>query len=315
MTDRIDFAKLSGSGNDFICISNMDGRFDALLASPARAGRFARTLCRRGVWIGADGVIFASPPEIEGVADISARFLESDGSEAELCGNGTACFVRWVIESGLAPRREIRILTPAGVVLGRDVSQVLPVAAGQTVAPVSDNYFRVCIPLPENIQTDIPLTVAGQDLTCDFAHVGVPHAVVYVPDLAAVDIARLGKAIRFHDRFAPRGVNANFVQVLGEGVLAVRTWEFGVEGETLACGTGSAAAALLSARRFNWPRRLTANDEPIRVRASSGDWLRIFVGVQDDGLYTDLCLDTVVRPVFTGVLSDELTREATAEGA
>jgi diaminopimelate epimerase len=311
MTDRIEFAKLSGSGNDFVCISNMDGRFDALLDSPRRVGHFARTLCRRSLWIGADGVIFASRPEIEGAADLTARFFEADGSEVELCGNGTACFARWAIESGLAPRREIRILTPAGVVRGRDVSQIAPSPAGQA-APANDNYFRVCIPLPENVQTDLSITVNNQPVKCDFAVVGVPHAVVYVDDLAAVDIQTLGKGIRFHERFAPRGVNANFVQVLGEGELALRTWEFGVEGETLACGTGSAAAAVLAARRFGWPRRLTSNTEPIYVRASSGDRLRIFVGIQDDGLFTDLCLDTVVRPVFSGVLSDLLAQEATA---
>lgn len=311
MTDRIEFAKLSGSGNDFICISNMDGRYDGLLSSPAAGGHFARTLCRHGVWIGADGVIFVCPPEIEEKADFSARFFEADGSEAELCGNGTACFVRWVIESGLAKAPEIRILTPAGVVLGRQAEEHYAVPGGeQNHSAVSNNYYRVCIPFPHHIQTDVTITVNGRPVRCDFAVVGVPHAVVYVDDVSEVDIQTLGKGIRVHERFAPRGVNANFVQVLGEGQLRLRTWEFGVEGETLACGTGSAAAAVLAARRFGWPRRLTSNQDPIFVQASSGDRLRVFVGIDDDGQFTDLCLDTVVRPVFTGVLSDLLAAEA-----
>jgi diaminopimelate epimerase len=311
MTDRIEFTKLSGSGNDFICINNMDGRYDRLLASPGAGGHFARTLCRRGLGIGADGVIFASPPEIEEKADFSAKFFETDGSEAELCGNGTACFVRWVIDSRLIQAREIRILTPAGVVLGNDVRDNSGAASGEpNGSAVSDNYYRVCIPFPYDIQTDVSITVHGQPVRCDFAVVGVPHAVVYVDDVNEVDMQSLGKGIRFHERFAPRGVNANFVQVLGEGQLRVRTWEFGVEGETLACGTGSAAAAVLAARRFGWPRRLTTNQDPVFVQATSGDRLRVFVGIDEAGQFTDLCLDTVVRPVFSGALSDLLAAEA-----
>ena len=95
MIDAIEFVKLSGSGNDFICLDNRDGRFDEILEAPDRVGHLARSLCSRGMGIGADGVIFACEPEIEGVSDIAARFFEADGSEAELCGNGTGCFLHW----------------------------------------------------------------------------------------------------------------------------------------------------------------------------------------------------------------------------
>jgi len=147
MTDKIEFSKLSGSGNDFICIDNRDGRLDGIIGVPARASAFARALCRRGLGVGADGLIFACESEIEELSDVQARFFEPDGSEAELCGNGTACFVHWLTSTGRLPQREIKILTPAGVVLGRDAD---------------GKYVRVCIPLPQQIQLGLTLTTGGQ---------------------------------------------------------------------------------------------------------------------------------------------------------
>lgn len=277
------FVKLSGSGNDFICINNLDGRFSELLSSPQRVARFAEVFCRRGTGIGADGLIFACPNEVGDHADIAARFLEPDGSETELCGNGVGCFAYWVVADGLLPDREIRILTSAGVVRAtrRDAG-----------------YVRVCIPLPEQIQRDFSLEVAGTHWTCDFAVAGVPHLIVYVDGLDDLDVGRLGPAFRYHPRFAPRGANANFVEVLGEGEIAVRTYEFGVEAETLACGTGSAAAAILTAVRFGWPDEYTSGERPVRIRARSGDILRVYFTLDDDGVVTDLCLETAVRLIY-----------------
>ena len=113
MTDTLEFAKLSGSGNDFICIDNRDGRFDEVLSNPQRIGQFARTICNRWLGVGADGVIFACVPEIEGVSDAEARFFEADGSEAKLCGNGIACFAHWVVGNNWVSGQEVKILTPA----------------------------------------------------------------------------------------------------------------------------------------------------------------------------------------------------------
>ena len=256
MVPTIDFAKLSGSGNDFICMDNRDGRYDRTLESPASIGHLARSLCHRGTGIGADGAIFAVVPEIEGVADMAARFFEADGSETELCGNGTACFVHWVIAAGFVPDGEIRILTPAGVVLGQNAD-----------AP----YVRICIPTPENIQTDVQVEVDGRTWACDCVSVGVPHAITYVEDLEELDATHWGRLIRRHERFAPKGTNANFVQVLGAGEIVIRTFEYGVEAETLACGTGSAASAILTARRLGWGKPFTTGDKPVLVHALSCD--------------------------------------------
>ncbi len=295
---QIEFAKLSGSGNDFICINNQHGQFDFLLTAPARVGQFAKVLCHRGMGIGADGVIFACQPEIEGVADIAARHFEPDGSEAELCGNGTACFAHWSQANHWTSNHEVKILASAGVVRGRN----LP-----------DGYTRVCLPFPEDIQMDLELSVKGRPWTYDFVITGVPHAVTYVDGLDRLDIAHWGPGFRYHEKFQPRGVNANFVQVLGEGELALRTWEFGVEGETLACGTGSASAAILAARRFKWPRKFTNGEEPTVIHARSGDTLRVYVTATDAGQITDLCLDTRVRFLYTGLIHPDLLAAALKE--
>ena len=295
MTEPIEFAKLSGSGNDFICIDNRNGRHERLLADRTRIAAFARALCHRGRGIGADGLILACRPEIEEVAAIAARFFEADGSEAELCGNGTACFVRWVGANRWGGPGETKILTSAGIVRGLECD---------------DGYVRVCIPLPEKLQTDLELTAGERTWTCDFAVTGVPHLVIYVPDVEEVDLARWGPAFRFHERFRPRGVNANFVQVLGEGRLAVRTWEFGVEGETLACGTGSAAAAILASRRFGWPAPYRSSRQPILIRARSGQTLKVYLTEQPDGAISDLCLETIVLFLYSGQVHPSLLTDA-----
>ena len=295
MTDSIEFVKLSGSGNDFICIDSRDGRYDEILAAPGRVGHFARSLCSRGMGVGADGVVFACQPDIEGVADVAARFFEADGSEAELCGNGTACFIHWVIRAGWVDGPEAKILTSAGVVRGAN----------------SDGpYVRVCIPDPEDLQFDLELEVLDAPWECDFAVVGVPHLVTYVDDVSELEVAHWGPALRHHERFQPRGVNVNFVHVIGEGELALRTWEFGVEGETLACGTGSAAAAILAARRFGWPAPELAGGHPILIQAHSRDVLRIYFNLHDDGTAGDVCLETVVRFLCRGKVHPDLTAAA-----
>jgi len=295
MTERIGFDKLSGSGNDFICIDGRDGRLDAVTSSPERLARFARALCHRGLGVGADGVILAAKPNDPQEADLGARFLEPDGSEAELCGNGSACITRWAVDNGWVKGREVRLQTPSGVARGR---------------ATRDGYVRVCIPEPHDLATDIEVVAEGVSWRMDFAITGVPHAVVYVDDVSKVDVARWGRAIRHHERFAPRGVNVNFTQVLGVGELAVRTFEFGVEAETLACGTGSSTAALMAALRFGWPTDYTCQGEPVRVHVHSGDVLKAFFLIEEDGTVSKACLETVVRCLYTGSLHPELAERA-----
>jgi len=298
MIDSMQFAKLSGSGNDFVCIDNRDGRFDGLIACPQRIGLFARTLLQRRLGVGADGLLFAEtcPPGTE--ADICVRFFEPDGSEAELCGNGTACFAAWAIANGWVANSEVAIYTPSGVVWGKEIGE---------------GYVRACIPLPQDVQPGVTFELDGRAWSGDFAVTGVPHLVVYVDDVEAVDMASLGPAIRSHPRFGERGVNVNFTQVLGEGRLAVRTFEFGVEDETLACGTGSSTAAAMAALRFGWPEAYLNDTEPVRVRVRSGDELRVWLGREADGRFSTFCLETIVRFMFQGTVSPCLAAQALGE--
>jgi diaminopimelate epimerase len=299
MVRSIRFSKLSGSGNDFVCIDNRDGSLDDLLAQPRRIGHFARALCRRGLGIGADGVVFACAPEIEGVADVAARFLEPDGSEASLCGNGTACFIRWLDTEHITPGGEVRILSPAGIVRGQDLQ---------------DGFVRVCLPLPEDMQTDLKLQVDSAIVSCDYVVTGIEHVVTFVDNIDCADVSRLGAAIRNHPYFPqPRGVNVNFAQVLAEGRIAIRTYEYGVEAETLACGTGSAAAAILATRRFGWPREYTTGQKAVEVQSPGGDILRVYFVVEDDGSVRDPCLETRVRCTYTGSLCPDLASLALGE--
>ncbi|NQT54412.1 diaminopimelate epimerase [bacterium] len=297
MSAPVPFAKLSGAGNDHVCLDNRDGRFDAMLASPARVGRFARTLCHRGTGIGADGIIFAVACDDRLRGDVGVQFYEPDGAPAELCGNGAACFARWALDNGWADREVVRIATPAGKVRGRRAD---------------GDYIRVCIPVPRDVETDVSVAAAGTECSCDVAVTGVPHAVVYVDDIDQVDMIHQAPAIRYHERFQPRGMNVNYTQVLGEGHLAVRTYEFGVEAETLACGTGSATAAYLAALRFGWPQEYHDMSRPVLVDVRSGDTLRVYFHLDEHRCPGHVCLETVVRFICTGVLHPQLVARAMA---
>ncbi len=293
----VDFSKLSGSGNDFICIDGRDGRFDRIISSPQAVATFAKTLCKRGHGVGADGIVIATLDDIDQIADIAARFFEADGTETFLCGNGTACFVKWAVLNGFLSAEEARVLTPAGVVL----AQVL-----------EDGYVRVCIPHPQEIQKDIDLPVNSGTLKCDFVIVGIGHTVTYVDDIDVVDVATLGPQIRNHPHFPqPRGVNANFVQIINEGEIAMRTFEYGVEAETLACGTGSAACAMLSTLRFGWGNNHFNGDNPVIVHSRGGDVLRVHFTIDDDGQVKDPCLETLVRCAYTASICPDLAALAT----
>lgn len=273
-------------------MDNRDGRFDEILVSQESLAHFTRTLCRRGLGVGADGIVFAVEPEIEGVADIAAKFLEMDGTESTLCGNGTACFVRWTVGQGIVADGDVRVLTGAGVVLGKNLD---------------DGYTRVCIPLPEEKRTDLKIQVDGDVIDCDYIVTGCEHLVVYVDDIENAPVTRLGRLLRHHECFAqPRGVNVNFVQHIAKGELAIRTYEYGVEAETLACGTGSSSAAILAARKFNWPAEYTSNDKPVHLQTRSGDVLRVYVGVDENDTVTDLCLETMVRCSYSATLCPDL---------
>jgi diaminopimelate epimerase len=291
----IRFAKFNSAGNDFVCIDNTSGFLDELAGTEPFAA-FVRAICRRGLAVGADGVILACQIGSGDGVDVVARFLEPDGSEARLCGNGTACFTYWVISSGLLKGPEVKILTAAGTAQGK-------------MADEDPQRIRVCVPDPSDLQMDIAIRTNSQEWLLDYVNTGVPHAIAYVNNLDELDVAHLGHDIRWHPQFAPRGVNANFVQTLDVGRIAVRTYEFGVEAETLACGTGSAAAAILTALRQQWPTEFLTGERSVEVLTRSGDTLQVWFVCKDGSNVTDVCLETRVRPVYDGTLRDEFIND------
>lgn len=216
--DGIAFSKLSGSGNDFILIDNRDGRLSAdVLPGTARA------LCRRKFSVGADGLIAL---EASRAADFRWRFFNADGSTAEMCGNGARCAARFAVERGIAGGR-LSFETLAGIIR----AEVWGVRVKVELAP------------PGDLQPDREVPLDPKPVRASYINTGVPHAVVCVEDLEAVDVEGLGRRIRFHPLFQPAGTNVDFIRRVGANRIAMRTYERGVEGETLACGTGAAAAA------------------------------------------------------------------------
>ena len=244
---RIHFYKMTGAGNDFILIDNREGIVDA-----DHCRDLVRNACRRRLSVGADGMIMIeNDPEV----DFKWRFFNLDASEAEMCGNAARCAARFAYLTGIVDKPRMAFRTLAGVIK----------------AELLGNRVKAQMTSPHSLQLDITLETNGGSLNLDFINTGVPHAVCFVADdneLEAVNIQHLGNSIRFHPHFQPAGTNVNFVCVNDTQHLAVRTYERGVEGETLACGTGAVASALIGASR-KFVR------SPVHARTRSGESLTI----------------------------------------
>jgi diaminopimelate epimerase len=265
---NIPFWKMHGAGNDFILVDDRDRTFpiadtDWIAAISAR---------RRGV--GAEGVILIQPSDN---ADFRMRFFNPDGSEVEMCGNGARCVARLAHDIGAAPR-QMRIETVAGTLTAE--------ALGENV--------KLGMTPPKDWRMDRVLDVGGERVRYGFVNSGVPHAVVEVAELDACKVYPFGAAIRYHEAFAPAGTNANFISITGPSELRIRTYERGVEGETLACGTGMVAAALIAARMG----RVTP---PVTVRPGSGDVLTVDFTLTDEDA-RDVTLLGPAAHVFKGTL-------------
>ncbi len=242
MKKGISFSKLNGSGNDFLLVDNRNG-----VMKGVDLPGFARKVCDRTRSIGADGMIFL---ERSRRADFRWMFYNADGSVAEMCGNGGRCAARYAAERGLAGR-----------------SMVFETLAGLIRADVSGRRVKLQMTSPRGLATDRTLTLHGRKIRYSFLDTGVPHVVLFVSGIAKVDLAGLGRGIRMHRAFAPRGTNVNFAQVRN-GVVTIRTYERGVEAETLACGTGAVACAILSAVRG-------LARPPVAVRTRGGETLLV----------------------------------------
>ena len=228
------FSKMHGLGNDFIVFSGMSDDPDRDYSA------LARSLCDRRLGIGADGMIVAVTST---TAAIRMRFYNGDGSEASMCGNGIRCFAKYVYEQGIVPQTSFAIETPAGIM--RPELNL----AGEKVESVKVNMGqpgleRSRIPMvgPAGQVINEPLTVGDHTFNVTSLLMGVPHTMIFTEDLDQVDLLNLGPQLENHPSF-PKRTNVNWVQVINDHEIKVRTWERGA-GSTLACGTGSCAAVV-----------------------------------------------------------------------
>ncbi len=273
--DTVSFFKMSGSGNDFIVIDNRqpcvpeDGLLD-----------FVHQVCRRRISVGADGLILI---ETSTRADFKWRFFNSDGSSADLCGNGARCAARFALLNHIAESR-----------------MSFETEAGMIHAEVNHDRVKISLPEPKDLRMDIALEVAGKSLGVSSLNTGVPHAVVVCEAIDELDAVGLGQLIRRHPVFAPAGTNVNFIRLLPDDRIAIRTYERGVEDETLACGTGSVASALVTATRLN-------RSSPIRVLTRSGEELTVYFA-RAQAKFTDVFLEGDARVIVTGTICPEAWR-------
>jgi diaminopimelate epimerase len=267
---------MTGSGNDFIVIDNRSEMIDA-----GRCRDLVRMSCRHKLSVGADGLILIeNDPEV----DFRWRFFNADGSEAEMCGNGARCAARFAYLNGIVDKSNMAFRTLAGVI----------------EAEILGERVRIQTTPPRDLMLNLTVQSDGRTFLVHFINTGVPHVVVVlnsVADLELTEVFRWGRALRYHDHFQPAGTNVNFIAVRDNQHLVVRTYERGVEDETLACGTGAIASALIAAAH----QRVTA---PTHVQTHSQETLTIHFRQQ--GLeFTDVRLEGAARVVYEARLWDE----------
>ena len=266
---------MSGTGNDFIIIDNRSGA-----VPPREMVRLATRACRRGLSVGADGLVYIVEDE---ELDFGWRFFNSDGSEAEMCGNAARCVARLARMDGIAGS-----------------SMVFRTIAGAISATVEGSNVKVQLTRPTGFEANFPLVLGDEEtIQVSFVDTGVPHTVRILEgqNLDEVDVAGKGRQIRFHPRFAPAGTNANFLRIVGPREIQLRTYERGVEAETLACGTGAVAAALVTTI-------LGHTTSPVSVRTRGGDVLTIHLD-QNDPMSGEVYLQGPAALVYRGQLTDE----------
>lgn len=268
--DRIPFFKMSACGNDFCLIDNRKGQF------PTPPGPMVIEICRRRISLGADGLILVEKSDR---AFFKMRFFNSDGGEAEMCGNGARCVARFAYLNKIALQK-MSFETQAGII------QAVVTKKGVRIG-LGDIRFS-----QEDTKVFLEDVLPGKG----FYHiiVGVPHVVCFVEDLDKSDVEGLGKRIRYHNLFMPNGTNANFVQITGPRSLRIRTYERGVEAETLACGTGATAAVIIACS-------LGQVAPPVEVVTRSGCHLWIYFE-KNGGLFEQIWLEGEARIVCVGDL-------------
>ncbi len=254
---RLRFTKMVGAGNDFILIDDRYG-----------IPGLARSLCQRKTGIGADGLLVLGKSK---KADFRMRIFNADGSEAEMCGNGLRCAVLYA-----GKKRKVKVETIAGIyeakITGKD-------------------KVKIKMKEPRDLKSNLGISVNSRNIKVDYVDTGVPHAVVFVQGIEKIDVDSIGRDIRYYKKFKPCGTNVDFVEIMDDKNIKIRTYERGVEGETLACGTGAVASAIISNKQ-------QGTRDKVNVHTKGGILEVCFV--KTGNKIKDVYLEGETRVVYTG---------------
>ncbi|MCD6320097.1 MAG: diaminopimelate epimerase [Candidatus Desulfofervidaceae bacterium] len=269
---RITFYKMTGSGNDFILIDNRKRQL-----KDYDFAELALRLCNRKWGVGADGLIILEDSD---KTDFKWHFFNADGSEAEMCGNGGRCAARLAYILGMGGDK-LSFETKAGVIH----------------AEIDKNRVKLAMTPPQDLCLHLSLPLESEVISAHFINTGVPHTVLLVEDLENAPVVSLGRQIRFHEYFQPAGTNVNFVRVISPNAIQIRTYERGVEDETLACGTGSVASALIAFK-------LELVKPPVKVGTKSGEILEVFFTPD----FSEVFLKGEARLICQGEIYEEVLK-------
>jgi len=268
MKKNIPFTKMSGAGNDFVVIDNRRGMVSS-------AAKLARMLCDRRWGVGADGLLLL---EKSRKAAYRMMYYNADGSHGGMCGNGGRCIARYAVALGIAPK-----------------DHTFEALGHIYRATTRSKQIRLRMKDPKALRDGLVVRIGGRTWRMSGIDTGAPHAVILLDQsmsLDKVDVVNIGRKIRNHGAFSPRGTNVNFVERVARGRIRMRTYERGVEAETLACGTGSIASAIVASRR--WKLR-----SPVEIQTSAGKILTVSFHAKG-GKYSDVELQGPAIVTFEG---------------
>lgn len=266
---KITFVKMVASGNDFVIAENLKQNLPKL----------AREICQRKTGIGGDGLLVL---EKSRQADFKMRIFNPDGSEVEMCGNGARCIAVYLSSAKKVQKPHMILETEAGLI----------------EAKVNKDNAQINMGVPRDINLDIPLDLRGRPVRVNSINTGVPHAVIFVEGLDRIDVSGLGREIRYNPKFAPRGTNVDFVEQTAKDFIKVRTYERGVENETLACGTGSVASSLITFLKNPHPKNNKGNFT-MRVLTLSTEVLKVHFDFLKEKIF-NVWLEGKARVVYEG---------------
>jgi diaminopimelate epimerase len=271
---NIQFTKMSGAGNDFVVVDNRSG----IIINP---NQFAISVCHRRLGIGADGLLLI---ENSSKADFLMQYYNADGSSAGMCGNGGRCIAKFAFDNNIVSTVRFAFESFGYIY---EVMRHAP------------TVYELKMKDPFDARLNQSININGKMFKVNYLNTGTDHSVILLdenPEIGAlneVDVFNIGREIRYHNIYKPNGTNVNFVSKVSVKKIEIRTYERGVEDETLACGTGSVASALLCASKFNW-------DSPVEVKVKSGEVLTISFTKDKPGSFKNVSLKGPAENVFRG---------------